>query len=236
MHRLNWLFTFSSLSVLLVTIERFSFTTQIILQPYNYLRLHELLQMTVVILLTVIIPFLVFKEVSSNFQILKNKVALYLALLFIVGVYFYATGNGAHEIASFFFNNYCDTKNITNNLCGGLFFNDYYLGNIYYFLGGLFMNLSLVYLEKINPFKDFSKKDLIPLIINAVIYALAIFAYSAFDRVLVGLVYSFIMMIIGLGLFLSVRKSFLKYPIITYTATTYTLGTLASLVVRLLHK
>jgi hypothetical protein len=44
MNRLNGAFTVTSALVLLVTLERFSFTTSILLQPYSFIRLHELVQ------------------------------------------------------------------------------------------------------------------------------------------------------------------------------------------------
>jgi len=233
MNRINWLFTLSSISVLIVTIERFSFTTKILLEPYNFLRLHELIQMSVLILLTVIIPFLILKEITNNFKTLQNKKGFLLFLAFVVGIYFYATGNGVHEVSSFNFNNYCNVKNFSGNLCGGFFFNDYYTGNIIYFIGATLMIVSLMLLEKINPDKKYQKKDLLATIINSVIYAFAIFAYAAFDTVLVGLIYSVIVTIIAGFLFLQIRKNYLNYPVIFYTALTYFLGTIAALIFRL---
>lgn len=232
MNRLNWLFTLSSLSVILVTIERFSFTTKILLQPFNFLRLHELVQMTVLILLTAIIPFLILKEVTHNFESIKIKKGFFLFLLFIIGIYFYATGNGVHEMSSFNFNNFCDVKNFSGNLCGGFFFNDYYTGNILYFIGAALMVGSLMLFEKINPSKNYKKKDLLITIINSVIYAFAIFAYAAFDVVSVGIIYSVIIMLFAGILFLKVRKKYLEYPFIFYTAMTYSVGTIAALIFR----
>lgn len=232
MNRLNWLFTLSSLSVILVTIERFSFTTKVLLQPFNFLRLHELVQMSILILLTVIIPFFILKEVTKNFESLKRAKAFYLFLAFIVGIYFYATGNGVHEISSFNFNNFCDVKNFSGTQCSGYFFNDYYTGNIFYFIGAALMIGSLILLEKINPNKNYRKKDLLVTVINAVIYAFAIFAYAAFDVVLVGLVYSVIITLFAGILFLKVRKKFMEYPVIFYTVATYSLGTIAALIFR----
>jgi hypothetical protein len=49
MKRLQILFSLNSLAVVLVSIERFSFTTHILLQPYHFLRLHEVIQITVVL-------------------------------------------------------------------------------------------------------------------------------------------------------------------------------------------
>lgn len=232
MNRLNWLFTLSSLSVVLVTIERFSFTTRILLQPFNFLRLHELVQMSLLILLTAVIPFLIVREITKSFQSLKNRKAFSLFLLFIIGIYFYATGNGVHEISSFNFNNFCDAKSFSGDKCGGFFFNDYYTGNIFYFIGAILMVGSTMLLEKINPNKNYKKKDLIITIINAIIYAFAIFAYAAFDVVLVGLVYSIIITLFAGSLFLKVRKKFLEYPVIFYTFFTYFLGTITALLFR----
>lgn len=232
MNRLNLLFSLSSLSVILVTIERFSFTTKILLQPYNFLRLHELVQMIFLILFTVLVPFLLLKEVSGNFEGLKLKRGFILALLFIIGIYFYATGNGLHEVSSFNFNQFCDTKNFSGDLCGSFFFNDYYTGNIFYFIGASLMVVSLLLLEKLKPNTMYQRKDLVVTIINAAIYAFAIFAYAAFDRVVAGLTYSVVVMLFAQFLFLQIRKKYLQYPVITYTAITYTLGTLAALFVR----
>ena len=138
-----------------------------------------------------------------------------------------------YEVSSFNFNHFCDTKNFTDNLCGGFFINDYYTGNILYFFGAAFMVLSLMLLEKINPNSDFKKSNLPFLIVNSVIFAFAIFAYAAFDRVLVGLIYSLIVMLVADFIFITIRKKYLQYPIITYTAITYSLGTLAALLVKL---
>lgn len=235
MNKLNWIFTLSSISVLLVTIERFSFTGKVLLQPYNFIRLHEIVQMVVLILITVVIPVFLLYEVTEKFKTLNNKRGFVLLTLFITGIYFYSTGNGVHEMASFLFNTYCNTKNIMGNLCNGLFVNDYYLGNIFYFIGGFLMVYTILLFEKDNPNKNFSRKNLPLLIINAVFYALAIFAYAAFDVVLVGLVYSVITTIAVSLIFIRVRKNYLSYPVITYTTLTYFIGTLAAVVVRLLH-
>lgn len=232
MHKLNRIFTLSSISVLLVTIERFSFTTKILLQPYNFLRLHELIQMSLLIWLTVIIPSMLLKEITQGLKTVKTKKDWSLILLFITGIYFYATGNGVHEIASFYVNTYCNVKDLVGNLCNSLFFNDYYTGNILYFIGGILMLIPLLLLEKSRPTNSFTRKDFVVLVVNAVIYALAIFAYAAFDVVLVGLVYSVIMSAVATILFLMVRHKYRQYPVITYTFLTYVLGTVAAILTK----
>lgn len=233
MKPLNILFTLTSLNVLLVTIERFSFTDQILLPPYHFLRLHEVLQITTLILFTVLIPSFILKIVSQNFKDLTTKYGFMFFLSFVIGVYFYATGNGIHEVSSFNFNNFCNIKSLNGEMCKGFFFNDYYTGNIFYFIGALLINIPLLLLELKNPSRNFTKKDLIITLINALVYALAIFAYAGFDQVLVGLVYSISIMIIADLLWLKIKAKPSIYPIISYTALAYTVGTFASMLVRL---
>lgn len=234
MKRLNRLFALTSLSVVLISIERFSFTARVLLQPYSFLRLHEVVQMSILILASVIIPFFILREVSSNFETLKTKKGLWLGTFFIIGIYFYATGNGLHEVASHLFNTFCDTKaNDWNPQCGAMFFNDYYTGNIIYFIGAYLMNLALILTEVIKPRFTITKKDYAPIIINAVIYALAIFAYSAFDRVSVGLIFSIIMTVTIITIFYANKENSRRLPVTMYSLITYLLGTLGAIVVRL---
>ncbi len=232
MNRLNTLFTLSSINVLLVTVERFSFTTRVLL-PGEVLRLHEVLQITTLILFTVVLPFFLFREVSDNFAFLRTRAGLLLALAFVVGVYFYATGNGLHEVSSFNLNQFCNPQHPAGQPCRSFFLNDYYTGNGLYFFGGALMVIAILLMETLHPGVKFSRGDLAISLVNAAVYALAIFAYAAFDVALVGLIYAAVVMAIADVLYLLVRRRALSHPVVTYTAAAYTLGTLAAVIVRL---
>jgi hypothetical protein len=234
MKRLHILFSLNSLAVVLVSVERFSFTTRVLLQPYNFLRLHEAIQITILILATVIIPFLLFKEATGDFSLLTkgSKKNLALAVIFVSGVYFYASGNAFHELASFLFNQYCDVTRVAGALCSGFFFNDYYIGNILYFIGAFLMTITLILFEVSQPRLSMTRRDFWLILPNCIIYALAILAYAGFDRVLVGLVYAIVTTLVVVGLLFSQRKAIQHLPITYYTALTYLLGTLAACIVR----
>ncbi len=232
MKRLHLLFSLNSLVVVLVSIERFSFTTRILLQPYQFLRLHEAIQIVVLILATAIIPFFLFKEVTGDFSLLAKGRRTFLGVMFIAGIYFYASGNAFHELASFLFNQYCDINKVSGQLCGSLFFNDYYTGNVLYFIGALLFTLALILLEVSQPRILMTKRDMWLLVPNCLIYAIAIVAYAGFDRVLVGLVYSLLITIVVVGILL-VRRNEARYlPVTDYTALTYVIGTLIACLVR----
>ena len=233
LNTLNVLFSLTSLSVVLVTVERFSFTRDILLPPHHFLRLHEVVQMTVVILLTVVIPALVLREVSHHFSALRSTVGAWLFMAFVVGVYYYSTGNGVHEMDSFALSVSCDPDHVSGDFCGGLFVNDFYTGNVMYFVGAFLMTASIIILERRNPSERFRQGGVVVLVVNAVIFALTVLAYAGFDRVLVGLVYSVAMSVFVLACFLPVRNRYREFPFTTYSAIVYVLGTVASIVVRI---
>jgi hypothetical protein len=216
MKRLNLLFILSSVTVLLVTIERFSFTTNVLLQPYNFLRLHEIVQIFI-ILPTVLIPAFLFKELSRNFEILKKTKGQLMGLLFIVGVYFYATGNGLHEVAGFFMYEYCDPNNLVSTMCNGLFINNFYTGNIFYFVGAMMMNLALLVLEFSYPLEKWNRNDLLILAANSLVYSIAIIAYTAIDPVLVGLVSAVITTIVVDAILLYGWRKKMSLPFTLYS-------------------
>jgi hypothetical protein len=235
MKRLHVLLTLSSLNVLLVTIERFSFTTQIILQPYSFLRLHEVVQMATLILFTVLIPLFVLREVTDNFATLKTSAGMALLVCFIIGIYFYATGNGIHELASFQLNTFCPTPP-DSVMCQGMFFNDFYFGNGLYFIGAFLLNTSLIVLEGMHPSSPASRRDMIYITLNALVYSLAIIAYAAFDVVVVGLIFTLISMAtIDLLLWRS-KQPYTTRPFTSYAAIAYTIGGIVGLVLRVALK
>lgn len=233
MRRLHLLLTLGSLTVILVSIERFTPTTQILLQPDNFLHLHELLQMTTLILFTVIVQAFLLQYLTNNFALLRSRSGAALGLLFVVGVYFYATGNGLHEVASFLFNQYCPTDHFDSAICKSMFFDDYYVGNILYFIGGWAFWVPLLVFEQMRPRVWTSRTDILLIAVNAIVFALAIVAYAGFDRVLVGFAWAVIMLITVVILFVRAHRDYRTLPYTFYTILVFALGLAGSIVVRL---
>lgn len=247
MKKINILLTLLSLNALLVIIERVSFTTGVFLMPYSFLRLHEVVQMLFVIAISIVISFFLLKVVTNNFELMKSTYGTILGVIFILGLYFNATGNGLHEVASHLFNTFCNTKDfiphssalsnpaITNpTVCGGLFINDYYFGNIVYFAGLFLGNLSLMLFELKNPVKKYRRLDIIILVANSLVYAFTFFAYATFDPVLVGFWYILLSAIVSLVLLFTSKKKIFSLPFIFYTALGFSLATIATFLVRFL--
>src|SRR5689334_9072822 len=112
MKRINTIVTLYTLTALVIIVERLSPATQILLQPYNFIRLHEINQTVIFLPITVILSFFILKWVSNNFQTLNTKLNTILAVVFVCGAYLYGAGEGWHEVASFTLNAYCDVKNL----------------------------------------------------------------------------------------------------------------------------
>jgi hypothetical protein len=232
MKPVNILLSLLSLNALVVIIERLSPTTRIFLQPYDFLRLHEVFQMLVVIAASVVISYFLLKVISDNFRLLAGTGGTIAGILFILGTYFMATGNGAHEIASHLFHTFCNTRNIETAACGSMYVNDYYFGNIVYFFGLLMGNIGLIFLERKNPVRNFSIHDIWVTIANGIIYALTLFAYAAFDPVLVGLGFIIIAALAVDALLLSARAKPTLLPFTLYCAVAYTLSAVATILVK----
>jgi hypothetical protein len=234
MKKLHILLTLSSLNVILVSIERFSPTTRILLQPDNFLHLHELLQMTTLILFTVVIPAFVLQELTADFTLLRSRKGALLGLLFVTGVYFYATGNGLHEVANFLFGFYCPADQLESAICKSLFANSFYVGNILYFIGAWAVTVPLLIFEQMQPRDPIGRNDIVLITVNAIFWAVAVIAYAGFDRVLVGFAFTAIMLVTAGLVFVLSRHSYRTVPYTLYTILAYALGLAGAIVVRLL--
>ncbi len=229
--RLNLLFVATSVTVLLVSVERFSFTTDVLLRPANFLRLHEVVQMVAIIPATVLVQAGLLWVVSHGFRTLSVRPML----LFVVGVCFTATGNGVHELGSFTLQTYCDMDAVQDNLCAGLYINDFYTGNTMFFVGALMTTTALLILERCAPQgAAFSTRALAVALVNAVVYALAVVAYAGFDRVLVGFWFTAVMAFVAVAYLSTTGRDYRRYPFTVYTAVAFVLGAVVAAGVRIL--
>jgi hypothetical protein len=231
----NRLISLISILAVLITVERASLSTHVLLQPDGFLHLHEVLQMGLLTTASVVISFLLLRTVSDRFRLIATGQGLALGIAFLVGTYFYATGNGSHEIASFFLGHYCRGA-AGRPVCSASYIDDYFFGNIVYFAGLGLSNLSLVLLELKNPVTGWSE----PLnrgitVVNALILAISFVAYDGVDRVAVGLTATIIFAIVYLGIVLWNRPRLADVPFTTYTTAGFVVAAVISLPVRLLH-
>ena len=232
MKRINIIVSLYTLTALIIIIERLLPITRVLLQPYDFIRLHEINQTVIFLPITVILSFFVLQSVTDNFRTLSRKLNTVLAVVFLCGAYLYGAGEGWHEVASFTLNTYCDAQNLTGNLCKGLFINDYYAGNLIFFVGGVMMNTVLLILATQQKMERFNNKDMAILLVNSLVYAFTWFAYAAFDVVLLGLYFAALLAVISIVAWVKVKRNIREYSYITYSVVAYTLATVATIIYR----
>jgi hypothetical protein len=232
MKRINTIVSLYTLTALVIIIERLLPITRVLLQPYDFIRLHEINQTVIFLPITVILSFFVLQSVTDNFRTLSRKLNTVLAVIFLCGAYLYGAGEGWHEVASFTLNIYCDAQNLAGNLCQGLFINDYYAGNLIFFVGGVMMNAVLLVLATQQKMDRFNNKDMAILLVNSLVYAFTWFAYAAFDVVLLGLYFAALLAVISIVVWVKVKRNIREYPYITYSVVAYTLATIATIIYR----
>ena len=233
MKRINTIVTLYTLTALVIIVERLLPATRALLQPYNFIRIHEINQTVIFLPITVLLSFFILKWVTNDFQTLSSRWNTFLAAVFVCGAYLYGAGEGWHEVASFTLNTYCDQHNPVGDLCLGLFINDYYAGNLIFFVGGVMMNTSVLVLATQHRENRFTNTDMIILLVNSLVYAFTWFAYAAFDVVSLGLFFAALLAIISIAAFIKVQRNVREYPYITYSVVAYTLATLTTLIYRL---
>lgn len=232
MKRINLIVTLYTLTAFVIIVERLLPATQVLLQPYDFIRLHEINQTVIFLPITVILSFFVLQSVTDNFQTLQRRFNTALGAIFVCGAYLYGAGEGWHEVASFTLNTYCDVENLSGNLCQGLFINDYYAGNLIFFIGGVMMNTVLLVFATQQKTDRFTTTDLAILLVNSLVYAFSWFAYAAFDIVLLGLFFVTLLAGISLVACVKVRWNMREHPYIAYSAVAYTLATIATAIYR----
>nr|WP_296071109.1 hypothetical protein [uncultured Actinoplanes sp.] len=221
MHLLNRIFLVNSLLVVLVTVERTTPITRVVLQPHAFLSLHQLVQTCVLILASVVTLYWTFHAVSGP----RHR---WLSIIFVAGTYLYGAGEGLHELASYLLQSRCG-----GSLCDSLFVDDFYTGNILFFVGAFLMTASLLIAERLQPSSTFGRRDVALLSVNAVVFAATVVAYAAFDTVLVGLVFALVTMVFSLAMAIPVRREPLRHPVTLYTVITYTVGSVVAVALRL---
>ena len=207
MKRINTIVSLYTLTAFVIIIERLLPITRVLLQPYDFIRLHEINQTVIFLPITVILSFFVLQSVTDNFRTLSRTSNTVLAAIFVCGAYLYGAGEGWHEVASFTQNTYCETQSLPGNLCAGLFINDYYAGNLIFFVGGVMMNTVLLVLATQQKMDRFNNKDMAILFVNSLVYAFTWFAYAAFDVVLLGLYFAALLAVISIVTWVKVKRN-----------------------------
>jgi len=230
MKRILWILSGLSVVILLLSINRLSSLTSSYLQPYDFLRWLDFNAMIPIPLASILLYYLLLKEVGPEGSFLKTRAYTLLFLLFISGVYLFGTSSGTHEVTNYLNTRFCERGNLRNQICNIISYNDDEFSHIIYYIGFVLMNVALMVTEfNIPRKKEMQKRDRLIVSANAVFIGLGIFANLAFEEIGLDLYFFGSMMV--LALFLLSRKSwrFSHFPVLLYFAISYSLGVIGTI-------
>jgi len=235
MKKVHFLFTGLSVTILLLSLNRLTSFTLSYLQPYGFLRWLDFNAMIPIPLLSIVLYYLLLREVIYDSSFKKTKLYALLFLLFITGVYLFGVSSGNHEVTNYLNTRFCERGAIDSPLCNIISYNDDEFSHIIYYLGFVFMNIVLLLMEYNMPRKKgMVKRDYIFVSANALFIGLGIFANLAFEEIGIDLyVFGFLM---ALSLYLLfAKKTISKLPITYYFALSYTVGVIGTGIYKLIN-
>ncbi|MCB0091820.1 MAG: hypothetical protein KDE54_28210 [Caldilineaceae bacterium] len=228
--RIHWLLTVQSVVIILLTINRLSKLTTGYVASNEFLRwvdLHNMLTLPLISL----VAFVLLKQhleyaSPARHDLWHNAISL----LFIVSVYIFGAGYGDHEVTNYLHVRFClDAPDST--LCRIIIFNDDEFSHWVWFAGFVGINATLMAIQALFPTRtELSRRHSWLIGVNALFIALGIFANLAFEEI--GLDLYIVALLAGLAWLLMWRKGW--QPLFVYYATAYTMGLLATGIVKIL--
>ena len=173
-------------------------------------------------LFSVLLYYLLLKNVVGGSKFELSRLYPYLFLIFITGVYLFGASSGTHEVTNYLNLRFCEAGKIDSKICNIISYNDDEFSHIVYYLGFILLNVALMITSfNVPREKAINKKDLLLVSINAVFIGLGIFANLAFEEIGLDLYFFGSMMLLSLYLLLR-KKIYLRLPVLVYLATSYT--------------
>ncbi len=235
MKRIHLLLTGLSVTILLLSLNRLTSFTLSYLRPYDFLRWLDFNAMIPIPLLSILLYYLLLRNVIYESAFTKTKLFVFLYLLFITGVYLFGVSSGNHEVTNYLNTRFCERGTIDSPLCNIISYNDDEFSHVIYYLGFVFMNVVLVLMEYNMPRrKGMAKKDYIFVSANALFIGLGIFANLAFEEIGIDLYFFGFLMALSLYL-LFAKRTVSKLPLTFYFAVSYTIGVVGTGIAKLLN-
>ncbi|MGW2836570.1 hypothetical protein ACWCWD_02065 [Streptomyces sp. NPDC001493] len=225
--RLHLLLTLNSLVVVLISVNRKSGSTLAFVADNGFLRLVEIDNM-VLGLCTVLLYYLVAAHLVADSRHRRPRVAIALGALFTAGAYVYALSLGDHEITNYLHGRFCSES--LPAICRVIAYNDDVFSDVVFLTGFTLLNTMLMLTQFLFPTDRAPRRwddvltALNALFIGAGITANLAFENAGFDPIVIGLTAAFALVLL--------RKS-PRQPILRYYGVAYTVGLLATVLVKL---
>lgn len=231
MRNIHLILTGLSLTIILLSLNRLTNFTLGYLAPNDFLRWVDFNAMLPIPLLTIILYFLLKREIVYDSPFKKTGIFILLNIVLAAGIYFFGAGSGDHEVTNYLNTRFCDRGTIDSPICNIIKYNDDEFSHYIYYLGFILLNISLMFFEYFMPRKTkVSKKDLTLIFLNSLFIALGIFANLAFEEIGIDLyIFASVALLATFLLFKGKEKIYQK-PILFYFFSSYTLGVISTFI------
>lgn len=224
MPRIHTLLTVQTLIILLLSINRLSSLTVGYVAPNEFLRwvdFHNLLTLPLLGLVTLYY----LKELLAADPVQRGGRAYGLiGLLFVIGIYLYGAGYGAHEVTNYLHIRFCP-EGTASDLCRIIIFTDDEFSHWIWFAGFVLINLTLLLTQALFAYRgEWRRRDRLLLIGNGLFVAVGIFANLAFEEIGLDLYVVAQLALLTVGLWWRVGRQ----PLLLYYAVAYWVGLIAT--------
>lgn len=234
MKKLHLIFTGLTGVIILLSLNRLTPWTLGYLQPHEFLRFLDFNAMIPIPLLTILLYYLLLREVTKDNPFTKTKLYMWLFLAFITGVYLFGASSGTHEVTNYLNTRFCDRGRIDSSFCRIIIYNDDEFSHYVYYAGLVLMNVVLLLTQYHIAYKTQMKsRDVVGVTANALFIALGIFANLAFEEIGIDLWVFASLAALSLYLWYSRKRQTKSYPVILYSGISYTVGVVGTFLYKL---
>jgi Ca2+/Na+ antiporter len=237
MKRFHILLTGISLILLAISINRLGSFTLSFVAANQFLRWVDLNAMLLIPLATVILYYLLKKNIEQNGRVDRSRWLLWLNLFFICGLYLNGVSSGDHETTNYLHTRFCGESGVSARLCDIITYHDDVFSHVLYYLSVILLSGALLGIEAIKPRKKkISNRDIALILANALFIATGVFANLAFEPVALDIVAFTLLSLVSMGfLWFRARSHIRQFPVTIYMAVSYSAGLMATGIYKLLH-
>lgn len=218
--RIHGLLTVQTLIILLLSVNRLSTLTQGYVAANEFLRWVDLNNL-LLLPLTSLVTFYYLKETLADDPLVRQESPYQIVgLLFVIGIYLFGAGYGAHEVTNYLHTRFC-AQETTSDLCRIIIFHDDEFSHWVWFAGFVLVNLVLLVTQALFPYRGaWQGRDTLLLVGNGLFVALGIFANLAFEAIGLDLYIVALLAFLAVGLWWRYGRQ----PLFLYYAVAYWAG------------
>lgn len=228
--RLHWLLTVQTIVVILLSFNRLSGLTTGYVAANEFLRWVDFHNLLTLPLISLAASYWLKHQLEYASPARNGLWHNLVSFFFVIGVYLFGAGYGAHEITNYLHVRFC-LEDANSPLCRIIIFTDDDFSHWVWFAGFVLINAMLLLIQLLFPAPENPKpRDSALFILNGLFIALGIFANLAFETI--GLDLYIVAILALLALALLWQKG--RQPLFLYYSTAYGIGLVATAVYKLL--